>query len=128
MASAMRALSVRQPWAELILRGDKTIECRSRPTRILGRVYIYASLGPAHAAPLGPPVGDTALPRGLLVGSVEIIGCRELRRSDRVAACVVTSSEGYAWLLARPERLVIPRRPTRHPQPVFFYPFEQIQQ
>src|SRR5215218_3103712 len=40
----MRALSIRQPFAELILRGLKTIEYRSRPTRIIGeRFYIYAS-------------------------------------------------------------------------------------
>src|SRR5215216_5886466 len=40
----MRALSVRQPWAELILRGVKTVEYRSRPTRIVGeRFWIYAS-------------------------------------------------------------------------------------
>jgi hypothetical protein len=40
----MRALSIRQPFAELILRGMKTIEYRSRPTRIIGeRFLIYAS-------------------------------------------------------------------------------------
>ncbi len=39
----MRALSIRQPYAELILRGIKTIEFRSRPTKIIGeRFYIYA--------------------------------------------------------------------------------------
>ncbi len=31
-----RALSIRQPYAELILRGIKKIEYRSRPTRLLG--------------------------------------------------------------------------------------------
>jgi superfamily I DNA/RNA helicase len=39
-----RALSVRQPWAELIMRGEKTIEVRSLRTNIRGRVHIYASL------------------------------------------------------------------------------------
>ena len=40
----MRALSIRQPYAELILRGEKTIEYRSRPTKIIGeRFYFYAS-------------------------------------------------------------------------------------
>jgi hypothetical protein len=40
----MLALSIRQPYAELILRGIKTIEYRSRPTRIVGeRFWIYAS-------------------------------------------------------------------------------------
>jgi hypothetical protein len=29
----MRALSIRQPYAEMILRGEKTIEYRSRPIK-----------------------------------------------------------------------------------------------
>ena len=42
----MRALSIRQPYAEQILRGTKKIEYRGRPTNIRERVYIYASLTP----------------------------------------------------------------------------------
>ncbi len=42
-----RALSIRQPYAELILREIKIIEYRSRPTNIRERVYIYASQTPA---------------------------------------------------------------------------------
>ena len=39
----MLALSIRQPFAELILRGIKTAELRSRGTSIVGeRFYIYA--------------------------------------------------------------------------------------
>ncbi len=39
-----RALSIRQPYAELILRGIKKIEYRSRRTRIIGeRFYIYSA-------------------------------------------------------------------------------------
>ena len=42
----MRALSIRQPYAELILRGIKTAEFRSRPTSIIGEGFlIYASKG-----------------------------------------------------------------------------------
>ena len=42
----MLALSIRQPYAELILRGIKTVEYRSRATRIIGeRFHIYASKG-----------------------------------------------------------------------------------
>jgi hypothetical protein len=42
----IRALSIRQPFAELILWGIKTVEYRSRSTRIIGeRFYIYASKG-----------------------------------------------------------------------------------
>src|SRR4029078_7065121 len=58
----MRALSPRQPFAELILRGIKTIEYRSRPTRIIGeRFYIYASKSPAK----GIWSRDLAMPDGL---------------------------------------------------------------
>src|SRR5688500_117808 len=43
---AMRALSIRQPYVELILRGVERIEYRSRATRIIGeRFFIYASKG-----------------------------------------------------------------------------------
>src|SRR3954454_18981733 len=39
----MRALSIRQPYAELILRGIKTAELRTRATSLVGeRFYLYA--------------------------------------------------------------------------------------
>ena len=38
------AISIRQPFVEMILRGNKTIEYRSRKTNIRERVYLYASL------------------------------------------------------------------------------------
>jgi hypothetical protein len=41
----MRALSIRQPHIEAILRGVKKIEYRSIRTNIRERVYLYASLG-----------------------------------------------------------------------------------
>ena len=40
----MLALSISQPYAELILRGIKAAEYRTRSTQIIGeRFYIYAS-------------------------------------------------------------------------------------
>ena len=52
----MRALSIRQPWAELILRGVKTVEYRSRPTRVIEeRFWIYASQRPRVGGPPGTP-------------------------------------------------------------------------
>jgi hypothetical protein len=53
----MRALSIRQPFAELILRGVKTVEYRSRPTRIVGeRFHIYASKGRWNSLSLPGPL------------------------------------------------------------------------
>jgi hypothetical protein len=106
------ALSVRQPFAELIMRGVKTVEERSRPTRVRGRIYIYASLGrwPATeeaewAEEFG--IDIEGLPRGVLVGDVELYDCQ---------------GEGE-WLFRLPERLATPAKPERHPNPVWFRPF-----
>lgn len=113
----MRAISIRQPWAELVLQGKKRIEYRSRPTRIRGRVYVYASLASTAWATgdwrkVRRTPGD--LPVGKLVGTVEIVGCRSQK---------VGRSREYHWLLARPRRLTRPIKPRRHAQPVFFWPF-----
>jgi hypothetical protein len=121
----MRALSVRQPWAELILRGSKTIECRPKPTFVRERIWIYAAEGRARRDTVSTiTVPDqSALPRGVLVGSVELIGCRRLSPSDSAAACLPIDFDGYAWLIVHPERLSTPLRPTGRPQPEFFTPF-----
>ncbi|GAA4338629.1 hypothetical protein GCM10023149_48730 [Mucilaginibacter gynuensis] len=39
----MKALSIKQPWAELIVAGIKDIENRSWRTNFRGRVYVHAS-------------------------------------------------------------------------------------
>jgi hypothetical protein len=108
-----RAISIRQPFVELILRGDKTEEYRSRPTHIRERVYLYASLQPYPGAEewakvRGEP-GD--LPVGLILGSVEIADCR----GD-------AETGGYAYVLRDPVRLVEPLKPVNQPQPVFWHP------
>ena len=83
----LRALSIRQPHAEAIMRGIKKIEFRSRPTQIRGRVQIYASLKRYSAdeeawmlstAKYGmPDISCDDLPRGVLIGTVEVCDCTE---------------------------------------------------
>lgn len=107
-----RALSLRQPYAEQVLRGTKKIEYRSRPTNIRGRVYLYASLTQDSEAFEEMRIEPGALPTGVLVGTVEIVGCRKGR-------------EEYEWLLQRPLRLDQPIKPENHPQPVWFKPFSE---
>ena len=126
----MRALSVRQPWAELILLGHKTIEVRSRRTILRERVYIYAGLNriePQEEVRIADQFGIDVdgLPRGVLVGTVQIIGCQPLQRDDSPAACFeITETDGfYGWLVARPQRTEELVKPTRQPQPMFFDPF-----
>jgi hypothetical protein len=107
----MSALSVRQPYAELIMRFEKRIEYRSRPTHKRERVYIYASQTPGNKrdfADLSMKPGD--LPTGVLIGTIEITDC--------------TGAPGdYEWHLANPKRLSELIKPKNHPQPVWFKPF-----
>lgn len=103
----MLALSIRQPYAEQILRGTKNNEIRSRLTHVRGVVYIYAPLK-WEAIPDDLPAD---LDIGCIVGTVEIIGCTK-------------QPDGrYHWHLANPQRLADPLIPTGHPQPLFFNPF-----
>ena len=102
---------MRQPYIELILAGRKTIEYRTRATRVRERVYLYASTFPGPAEAFADASLEWAeLPRGLILGSVEITGCQ-------------WGDDCYEWQLARPVRLAKPLQPTRRPQPLFFFPF-----
>ena len=69
----MKALSIRQPWADLILQGRKTIELREWGTTHRGLLAIHAAkrveIGACHQWDLNPE----ALPRGALVGTVEVV-------------------------------------------------------
>jgi hypothetical protein len=113
MPGISRAISIRQPFVEQILRGDKRFEYRSQLTRIRERVYLYASAKPVDRAEEWRSVkakpGD--LPTGVIVGSVEITGCEW--NDER---------ELYAFALSRPQRLASPLTPTNQPQPVFWRP------
>jgi hypothetical protein len=114
----MRALSIRQPHAEATMRGLKPIEYRSHPTNVRERIFIYASLSRWRAEEEAEmlemygmaAVGIDALPRGVLIGTVELWDC--------------TGSGGkYEWHLRNPERATELLKPTKHPHPVCFNPF-----
>jgi hypothetical protein len=119
MTERRRALSVRQPHAEGIMRGRKKIEYRSRPTNVRGVIYIYASKTRR--------TGDEEwmekyrmqrldideLPRGVIIGTVELYDCQESEKYN----------DEFHWLLRHPQPAKRKRKPTNRPQPVWFYPF-----
>jgi hypothetical protein len=158
----MRALSIRQPFAEMILRGIKTVEYRSRPTKIVGeRFWIYASKNKAQvmglgqvvevernakrvvadniAVPTDPPpkwMLDLAaalrlwdprieLPTGMIVGSaiIEKVLPAEGLLPPSLSNSALGPTTMYEWHLTGVERIDQPRKPSFHPQPVWFRPF-----
>jgi len=126
------ALGVRQPWAELILRGIKTIEVRTVPTSIRGPIYLYtskvvATTPAAQSAIERHDLDIEALPRGLLVGTVDILGCEPCGPADADRACLTPDIvEGkLGWRLTNPQRLEKPLKVRFLPYGVWFYPFRR---
>lgn len=105
-------LSIRQPYAEQILRGTKTIEYRSRATKIIGeRFYIYAARKWAGVnGHHSDEIREGDAPTGVIVGTAIITRCSKYNGH-------------YEWHLADVKRIDRPRKPKRMPQPVWFRPF-----
>ncbi|MGF6504697.1 ASCH domain-containing protein [Paraburkholderia sp. 32] len=124
----MKALSIRQPWAWLIVRPDlsgparataiaagilKDIENRNWPTKVRGRVLIHASKGMTRAEyeaaqdPLWPVGGPSIelppfdqLQRGGIVGVVTIDEC--IHSADRTSRWHIDGAFGFHLADAKP--------------------------
>lgn len=84
----MKAITIKQPWASLIVEGIKDVENRTWPTKFRGRVLIHAGANPVKFIALGdiltqqqfdffkgnisPFIGNHL---GAIIGSVEIVDC-----------------------------------------------------
>ena len=135
----MLALSIRQPYVELILRGMKTVEFRSRATRRVGeRFYLYAAWPKtrderldARALAMPPLAAMSCVARALGgTGNVRAIAAADhmpLPAGVIVGTAVIDDCSyrdgWYHWRLSAPRRLKRPRKPKRHPQPTWFKPF-----
>ena len=110
MNSDLPVLSIRQPWAWLIINAGKDIENRDWPTRVRGRILVHASKGMTkdeyesayhtmihvNRSLLLPSF--TTLERGGIVGSVEIVDCVRKSGSPWFFG-------QYGFVLRNPERL-----------------------
>ena len=128
----MIALGIRQPWAELILRGVKTIEIRSQDTAQRGTIYVYAAkkfadIPAADRAVETHKLDVESLPRGLIVGTVDIVASRPCQPSDSNAACVPRSylTGQFAWELANATLFEEPMTVRFLPYGVWFYPWKR---
>ena len=104
----MKALSIRQPWASLIIQGAggiyKDIENRSWPTRFRGTFYVHASQIFDHAGyrwihqqlPLVPLPPPSAFEQGGVIGIVELADCVDFHPS-------IWFQGPYGFLLRNPQ-------------------------
>lgn len=71
----MKVLSLKQPFAELILQGRKTIELRNWNTKFRGEFLIHASKIPDWNAM--EKFGFEKLPCGFIVGKAELVDVKK---------------------------------------------------
>ena len=83
----MKALSVKQPWANLIADGKKTIETRTWATKHRGLLLIVSSKRPNIS------------PAGSAVAIVNVVDCRPMTRADEAAACCSVYKDAVSWIL-----------------------------
>ncbi|HUV96064.1 MAG TPA: ASCH domain-containing protein [Acidobacteriaceae bacterium] len=81
------AISVKQPRANMIASGEKTIETRTWRTTYRGDLLIVSSRYPKIE------------PAGKAVAVCRLVDCRPMRRADEKAACCEWYEFAYAWVL-----------------------------
>lgn len=92
----MKALSIKQPWANMIMNGQKTIETRTWSTIYRGRLAIVSSRQPDLPNMLS----------GRLLCICELDDCRPMIELDEPAACCEFYEGAYAWVLSNIRKVV----------------------
>lgn len=83
----MKVISIKQPWAALVVSGAKTLELRSWNSKYRGELAIHTGLTVDQHGPWGrfPAAFDPI--RGAVVGGVRMVDSRLMRPEDAEAAC-----------------------------------------
>lgn len=84
----MKAISVKQPWANMIASGEKTIETRTWRTDYRGELLIVSSKSPKIE------------PAGYALAVCRLWDCRKMTLEDQRAACCEIYPGAYAWILS----------------------------
>ena len=72
----MKALTIKQPWATLIMQGDKRFEFRSWQTKYRGELLIHAGKGIDKPAMIRlKKYLPEELPLGKILGKVKLVDC-----------------------------------------------------
>ena len=89
----MKAISLKQPWANYIASGEKTIETRKWSTKYRGELLIVSSKYPEI-----PPAGQA-------LAVVELVDCRPMVKADEKAAMCEVYPKAHSWFLKNVRRI-----------------------
>lgn len=82
----MKALSVKQPWANMIAAGEKTIETRTWGTDYRGDLLIVSTKSPKID------------PAGFALAVARLVECRPMSERDQLEACCSVYPDAVAWV------------------------------
>ena len=104
----MKALSLKQPFAELILQGRKKIELRKWNTNFRGEFLIHSSKNLDKDAM--KKFGFSELPLGFIVGKAELIDVKKYKTKsehdkDKKLHLANSSWGNYGFILKNPKRI-----------------------
>jgi predicted transcriptional regulator len=107
----MKTLSLKQPFAEMILSGKKTIEIRKWKTNFRGEFLVHASLKPDKKAM--EKNGFVDLPVGKILGKVTLINVKDYLdsedfKNDQNKHQASSDYGTYGFILEDPERFEKP--------------------
>jgi hypothetical protein len=95
------ALSVKQPWAALLVAGRKTVEIRKWSTAIRGQVFIHAARIPDDRPEGWARVTEDLRPlaemEGGLIGTAELAACIRYRSASGFAADAAKHLNDPSW-------------------------------
>jgi hypothetical protein len=92
----MKALSVKQPWANMIVEGEKTIETRTWSTEYRGEILIVSSKDP------------NIPPAGFALAVATLMDCRPMSVLDEPDAQCRKYPKAIAWVLENVRRIKKP--------------------
>lgn len=100
----MKTLTIRQPWASLIVEGYKHYEFRSWKTNYRGKFYIHAGLDCDKKCIHLFDKYKLSYPNGAIIGEAEIVDCSLVDDSfkeklSKENELVYAKSSGYAFVL-----------------------------
>ena len=104
----MKVLTIKQPWATLIMQGDKRFEFRSWQTKYRGELLIHAGKGiDKEAVKRLANYLPQELPQGKILGKVTLVDCikmthefkEELLKENSDIYTKSSFQENYGWQL-----------------------------
>ena len=103
----MKVLSLKQPFAELVVSGKKTIELRKWNTKFRGEFLVHASLNPDKGAM--KRFGFVSLPCGFILGKATLLDVKhylteEEHRVDEDVHLADSAWGNYGFVLTNPLR------------------------